>query len=295
MKVIITGGSGFIGTRLTEALLDKGHQVTIFDLHPSTHDVRFIKIDLVHDDIKEELLRDGDAIIHLAGRNIFSRWNEKVKREIYDSRVLAAKNLVVALKHTLRKPRVLISASAVGYYGDGGDEVLDESSEPGNDFLARVSIDWEKEVKEAEKLGIRTVQVRTAPVLGRGGLLASIAPIYKLGLGGPIASGRQWFPWIHIVDLVRIYTLAFENERIQGPINACTPGKIRYQEFSGALAKVLKRPAFFKVPKWALKLLYNDLADSMVISQRAHPEKLVKQKFVFFFPDIKKALEDIFS
>ena len=291
-KVVITGGSGFIGQQLTVALLQKGYEVSIFDLHPPKQGA-FLKVNLMDENLPGKLFKDVDAIIHLAGTNIFGRWNEQVKKSIYESRILGTRNLVSSLEKLIQRPKVLVSASAVGIYGDRGGEDLYESSTPGSDFLAKVCIDWEKEARQAEKFGLRTVQIRTAPVLGHGGLLSKSLPIYKLGLGGPIGSGRQWFPWIHIQDIVEIYIFAMENEKIQGPVNSCSPQHITNKEFSDTLAKVLHRPAFFKVPKWALKLIFNDLTDFIIASQKVYPKKLVDAGYKFSFPNIKKAIENI--
>lgn len=299
MKVIITGGSGFIGQALTAALLQKGYRVSILDLIPPPKNdgplrkqVDFFKVDLM-EELPQELFKDTQAIIHLAGKNLFGRWNKQVKESIYQSRILGTKNLVTVLEKLPERPKVLVSASAVGIYGDRGEEELDESSALSSDFLARVCMDWEKEARVAEKFGVRTVQIRTAPVLGTGGLLSKLLPIYKLGLGGPIASGQQWFPWVHIKDIVNIYIFALENENLKGPVNTCSPEQVRNKEFSSILAKVIKRPHFLRVPKWSLKLLFNDLADFIVASQKVYPKKLLAAGYKFSFPHLKQALENI--
>lgn len=296
MRIIITGGAGFIGQHLTAALLDKGYQIRIADHHPprqQTHfAVDFVELDLGNQAPPPDLFRDVDAIIHLAGKNLFGRWNEHVMRQIMDSRVFGTRSLVSALHNLPRKPKAFISASAVGFYGDRGEEDLDESSPPGHDFLAAVCYAWEHESQKAEALGLRSVQVRTAPVLGQGGLLSKLLPAFKLGLGGPIGSGQQWFPWIHLRDIVGIYTLAIENENIQGPVNACSPQNIRNREFTEALSEVLRRPAFVRMPGWALRLVFGDLADSVVTSQKVHPTKLMEAGYDFAFPDIREALRD---
>lgn len=293
MKIIITGGAGFIGQSLSTALLQRGYKVVIFDLFPPRENVDFLKIDLTDGPLEGTILEGVDAIIHLAGRNIFGRWNNKLKNEIYQSRILGTRNLVSSLQNLSQKPRILISASAVGFYGDRGEEKLSESSAPGLDFLAHVCVDWESEARQAETLGIRTVQVRTAPVLGHGGLLAKLLPLYKLGLGGPIGSGRQWFPWIHIQDIINIYIWAMENQTVKGSINACTPQQISNKEFSETLAKVLRRPAFFKIPAPIFWLIFNDLADALSASQKVFTKKLLENGYHFHFPNLKGALEDI--
>ncbi len=293
MKIIITGGSGFIGRHLMTALIQRGHEVTILDMYPPPRPANYTYINLARQEPAAELLNETDAIIHLAGRNIFGRWSAQTKKEIYQSRIESTKNLLSLLKKLPRKPKIFISASAVGIYGDRGEEELDECSSLGNDFLAKVCIDWEKEARKVEALGIRSIQIRTAPVLGCGGLLDKLLPIYKLGLGGPIGSGLAWFPWIHIEDIVAVYIFALENEKVHGPVNACSPQRIRNKDFSDALASVLKKPAFLRVPRWALKLIFNDLADAITASQKVSPKKLIVAGYMFRFPDIKKALENI--
>lgn len=291
-NVIITGGSGFIGQQITALLLKKGYNVSVFDLHPPGLG-EFVRADLMALEEHSELFKDADAIIHLAGTNIFGRWNERKKKSIYESRVTGTRNLAAVLGKLKQKPRCLISASAVGIYGDRGDEELSEESLPGRDFLARTCVDWEKEARRAEEFGVRTVQIRTAPVLGHGGLLGKLLPIYKLCLGGPVTDGKQWFPWIHIQDIASVYVFAMENENVRGPLNACAPEYITNKDFSDTLAKVLKRPAFLRVPKWKLKLLFGDLADFIAASQKVSPKKLIDAGYKFSFPGIQKALENI--
>ncbi|MBT9164819.1 MAG: Epimerase family protein [candidate division WS2 bacterium] len=232
---------------------------------------------------------------HLAGKNIFGRLNKRVKQEIYQNRVMGTKNLVNTLSMLQQKPKVLVSASAVGYYGDRGEEDLYEDSGPGGDFLSEVCVNWEKEAQEAEKFGIRTVQIRTAPVLGPGGLLSKILPLYKWGLGGPLGHGQQWFPWIHIEDIVGIYTFVIERETIKGPVNSCSLEIVRNEEFSKILVGVLGRPAFLKVPKFALKLVLGELGREILASQKVQPRKLLQNDFSFKFPDLKSALENILT
>jgi len=294
MRVIITGGAGFIGQRLTDALIEKGHQITVFDHHPPSSGVAFVQVDLAGQELPAELFQNVDAIIHLAGRNIFARWNQQVKKQIYDSRIVGTRGLVKSLSKLARKPEVFISASAVGFYGDRGEENMDESSTQGSDFLAKVCTDWEKEALVARNYGIRTVQVRTAPVLGAGGLLAKVAPLYKLGLGGPLGSGNHWFPWVHLRDIVNIYVSALENSDIRGPVNACSPHLVRNIEFSRVLAQIMHRPHLFKVPRWAVRLVFGDLADVVLSSQKVHPAVLTRTGYQFVFPYIRKALETLY-
>ncbi len=293
MKIVITGGSGFIGDHLIPALLGRGHQITVFDHRASRHPVGFVQVHLNGQQLPAEHFEGVDAIIHLAGRSIFGRWNKEVKKQIHESRVLGTRTMVSSLAGVKKRPCVFVSASAVGYYGSRGEEDLDERSTRGDDFLARVCVDWETEARKSEPFGLRSVQVRTAPVLGRGGLLPQLLPLYKWGLGGPLGNGRQWFPWVHIRDMVNIYVRAVEDPAFSGPVNACAPGLVRNVEFSRTLASVLHRPHFLRAPGWLLRIPMGDLAGVVLSSQKVHPGRLEGAGFKFEFPDIPKALEDV--
>lgn len=295
-KVIVTGGSGFAGRHLVTKLLAKRYDVTVIDIMPPRQNqTTFLKMDLQKEVPNHDLFEGVEGVIHLAGKSIFIRWSDDIKKAIYDSRIRSTRNLIYAFEKTSKKPKVFISASAVGFYGDGGEKKLVEQSPHGKDFLARVVIDWEKEADKARHLGIRTIQMRTAPILGRGGLLDINVPFFRLGLGGPLASGRQWFSWIHIDDLVNIYFLSLEHSTLKGPINACSPHPVRNVYFTKSLAKVLKKPTFLSLPRWALRILFSDLADSLIMSQKVYPEKIISYGYHFIFPDIKEALSDIFD
>lgn len=295
MNIIVTGGSGFIGYNLISALLDRGHSITVLDHRPPRNNVSFVRIHLAGEPLPPEVFTNVDAIIHLAGRNLFTRWNKKVRKDIYDSRILSARSLVSSIGRLERRPRILVSASAVGYYGNRSEEELDESSAPGSDFLARVCIDWEAEARKAEDFGLRTVQVRTAPVLGHGGILGTLVPLYRWGLGGPIGNGKQWFPWIHIRDIVGVYVLAVENGSVSGPINACSPVRVRNREFSNELAEVLGRPAFIRVPGWTARIVLDGLADVVLCSQKVIPKKVTGLGYRFLFPEITAALANLLA
>lgn len=293
MKIVISGGTGFIGRSLTRALLKKGHKVVVLARHPPKEEIDFYQIDLAKHPPPVDILKDANAIIHLAGKNLFGFWTKKFKEEIYNSRVVSAHNLARSISKISPKPSVFISASAVGYYGDKQEKKVFENSPCGSDFLAKVCVDWENATRSVQNLGIRTVIVRTASVLGEGGLLRVLLPIYKLGLAGQLGDGRQWFPWIHLADIVNIYLFAMESPNIRGPINAVSPELIRYQEFSDTLAKILNRPALFRIPKWLFKLFLDDLAQSVFASQKVIPAKLTKAGYQFAFPNLQGALEDI--
>ncbi len=295
MKICLTGGSGFIGKQLSRSLVMAGDEVFVIGKSQQKINSRinFVKADLLKDDLSEILIH-CDAIIHLAGVNIFKRWTKEFKKLILASRVQTANNIFEQVKKLPKKPKVFVSASAVGYYGDRGEDILTEEEPPGNDFLAKVCFEWEKAAKRFEKLGIRSVSIRTAPVLGKGGgILSKIIPIFKLGLGGNLGNGKQWFPWIHMEDLVSIYIQAVKDERFSGPINAVSPGIVRYQDFARALAKVLKRPYWFHLPPFFLKLIFGELGEALLASQRVVPQRLQDLGFEFKFPEIDKALDDI--
>ncbi|MDO8472674.1 MAG: TIGR01777 family oxidoreductase [Dehalococcoidia bacterium] len=294
MKVIVTGASGAIGSHLVPALLERGHRITVFDHHKPAFPVTFVEADLGASELPAEHFKDVDAVIHLAGRNIFAKWDAETKRQIYDSRILGTRSLVAVLSKLDRRPRVLVSASAVGFYGERGEEELDESSTAGGDFLARVCVDWEREARKVEALGMRSVQVRTAPVIGKGGMLSKIEPIYRWGLGGPLGSGRQWFPWIHVRDVVGVYIKAVEDASVSGPVNACAPGLVRNVEFSRTLASVLRRPHLFFAPRWALRLMLGELSSIVLASQKVQPARLIAGGYSFACSDIRSALEEVY-
>lgn len=304
MKFTITGGSGFIGTKLSLVLAEKGYEISILDLNPprlsDTRDetkrrIAFYKVDLLKEEIPLESIDGVDAVIHLAGVNIFSRWTPEYKRLIVYSRVKTAQALIKTIEQCANRPRALISASAAGYYGSRGEEELTEESSPGNDFLAEVCINWEKAILPARDLGLRTVSVRTAPVLGHGGLLRVLVPLYKKFLGGTLGNGRQWFPWIHRSDLISIYEKAAVDDTFFGSINAASPNPVRNREFNKALAKALGRPAPWRIPAFAIKLALGELGTVALSSQRVIPVKLKKQGFVFAYENIADALDDAVS
>lgn len=298
MKILITGGSGFVGSKLSEVLISKGHEVYSLDLFPPRNkNVGFIKIDLSKplDNLPKELA-GSDAVVNLAGVTIGARWNEEYKNKIYDSRVLTTKNLVSIFSKEDYRPKVLISASAVGVYGDRGEEDLYEDSKilENQGFLAKVAKDWEFEAKNAEKYGIRTVILRQGHILGAGGLLQTLLPYYKLGIGGPIGSGEQYFPWIHIDDLITLYIECIENEQIQGILNAVSGKPLKNKEFSKIFAKVLKRPHFLFIPVFVLLIKYGEFAKEIIKGQRVYPGVLNKINFKFKYENLEDALKNIF-
>jgi uncharacterized protein (TIGR01777 family) len=238
-------------------------------------------------------IRDADAVIHLAGVPVAQRWNQRVKNDIRDSRVAGTRNLVQALAKLPRKPQVLICSSATGYYGSRGDEVLSESSAPGNDFLSEVCVAWENEARAAESAGIRVVRMRTGIVLdARGGALAKMLPPFKMGVGGKLGSGKHWMSWIHLDDLVSLFQFALVNP-ISGAVNGVAPNPVTNADFTKALASAVHRPAIFPVPAFALRLLFGEMGDILLASQRVAPKAAQSAGFTFRFPELAPALVDV--
>jgi uncharacterized protein (TIGR01777 family) len=236
-----------------------------------------------------------EAVVHLAGEPIAAgRWTEERKRLIRDSRVLGTRRLVEAMAGLPRRPRVLVCASAVGIYGERGDEELDESSAPGSGFLAEVCRDWEEEAQKAASLGMRVVCVRNGVVLSeRGGALARMLPAYRLGAGGKLGSGRQWMSWIHLDDVVGVFLRARDDPSLAGPVNAVAPAPVTNAEFARSLGQALHRPAFLRVPRFALRAAFGEMSEVLTGSQRVLPRALLRAGYAFRYPDLRAALEEI--
>lgn len=278
MNVSITGASGFIGARLSETLARTGHVV-----HKLPRD------------FSAENVATADAIIHLAGEPVAQRWTPQVKQRIYSSRVDNTRRLVAELGKNAHRPNVLICASAIGIYGSRGDEILTENSAAGTDFLARLVIDWEEAAKRAEALGVRVVNLRFGLVLGKGGALVKMLPPFRLGLGGRLGSGQQWMSWIHIEDTINLIVFAMDNDQVQGPVNVTAPHPVTNLEFTRQLAATLHRPAIFPVPPLALKLLYGEMAETILASQRVLPVAAEASGFRFQHGDLAPALANVLA
>jgi uncharacterized protein (TIGR01777 family) len=298
MKALVTGATGFVGPRLLR-LLDRPVVVT---RNPDrARSVvghlaeRIIRWDPLEGPPPAEAFDGVDAVLHLAGESVAEgRWTAAQKNRIRDSRVVGTRHLVQGIAQAARKPAVLVSASAVGYYGDRGDEELTESAPPADDFLAKVCVDWEREAAAAEKAGVRVVTARTGIVLGAGGgALAKMLTPFKLGGGGPLGNGRQWMPWVHVADLARLYVHAADTPTIRGPMNAVAPNPVRNLEFTKALGRALHRPAFIPAPYFGLRLLFGEFAQVLFASQRVIPRVALDTGFVFQFPEIAGALREI--
>lgn len=298
MKVIITGGTGFIGTALTSSLVARGHEVYVIDRSPHLHTelvgVTYYHADLLTDRLKPEWFNGMDAVVHLAGKSLLGVWTPAYKRALYDSRIVSAQHIIDIISHlpAEARPKTVVSANAIGYYGDRGDEVLTEASAGGIDFLAQLCRQWQDVWNPLVTQGVRVVTVRTGIVLDRsGGMLGRLLPIYRLNLGAVLGSGKQWFSWIGLQDLVQIYIAAIEKTEISGPVNAVAPKPIRNRDFTHQLAGALHKKAFLRVPGWFLYVGGADIANSLLGSQRVKPTKLTAEKFVYETPSVQSAVE----
>jgi hypothetical protein len=253
------------------------------------------KWDSMHEPAPAAAFEGVDAVFHLAGEPVAEgRWTAEKKRLILDSRVLGTRNLVETLRKLERKPSVLVSTSAVGWYGSRGDELLDETALPADDFLAEVCVAWEREAREAAEFGVRVVCIRTGVVLGPdGGALKKLLTPFRLGLGGRLGNGKQWMPWIHVEDLASLYVYAAEHADLAGPANGVSPNPVTNRQFTKDLAAVLHRPALFPVPFFALRTLMGEFAQVLFDSQRAVPKAAVASGFQFRFPTLPTALKAI--
>jgi uncharacterized protein (TIGR01777 family) len=298
MKCIISGGTGFIGRRVVDRLLRNSHYVGVWSRKPGLDRRTAVAThiwDPLAGDPPLESLNGMDCVIHLAGENVAQRWTPEVKRRIRDSRVLSTQSIVDSIGLVRHKPHILVCASAIGIYGDRGDEILSEASVPGSGFLADTCRAWEAEADRACRYGMRVVKIRIGFVLGKdGGALQKMVPAFRAFVGGKLGSGKQWMPWIHVDDVAEIFGHAVESE-ISGVWNATAPNPVRNSEFTRELARALGRPALFPVPPIALKLAFGEFAQHMIDSARVVPENLTKAGFPFRHPDLAPALENILA
>ncbi|RNC79326.1 MAG: TIGR01777 family protein [Balneola sp.] len=295
--ILLTGGTGFIGQELRTLLLMEGYYVTVITRNPKKYADEAAKNQqfISWEDDLTEAVNTSDAIIHLAGEGIFNqRWNEEVKKRIYDSRIDSTRALIEAIEKAESKPEIFISASASGFYGNQGDTFLDESYGVSSDFLAQVCKDWEEESQKVSGLGVRVVNPRIGIVLEKnGGALEKMLTPFKIGVGGPVGDGKQYMSWIHRMDLCNALLFPLTNKELQGPYNVCAPEPATMNEFASVLASVLNRPNIFRVPKFALELVYGEGAKPIMDSIRMQPKALQVQGFEFRFEDLEEALADI--
>lgn len=304
MRIAVTGATGTIGRRVVELLLERGDEVTALSRDEAR--VRETLGERVRAAVWQDpesqvapvqVLAGRDAVIHLAGAPVAQRWSDEARRRIRDSRVLGTRNLVQALRDADPAPAVLVSQSASGYYGPRGAEPVDESAPPARgDFLAEVVVAWEAEARRAEELGVRVVTPRTGVVLSpTGGALEKMLPPFKLGVGGPVAGGRQYVPWVHLDDVAAAILFCVDNESARGALNLSAPDPVTNAELSRALGRVLRRPAVLPVPAFALRLLYGEMASIVTTGARVVPRRLQELGYRFRFPQLEPALRDVLA
>jgi uncharacterized protein (TIGR01777 family) len=299
MKIFLAGGTGFVGRRLSERLKADGHELALLvrSGRPAAADgsLRTVSGDGTEPGPWQEAVRDAEAVINLAGASIFSRWTARYKLLLRESRIRTTSNIVAALDRDRIPGRVLINASAVGYYGFHGDEELDETAGPGGDFLAGLCRDWESAADKAAAAGVRVVKMRSGIVLGKkGGALGTMAPLFRAGLGGRIGRGEQWFSWVHRDDLVSAIAFVLGRPDVSGPVNACAPGAVRNRELARELGAALRRPAFLPAPGFAVRIAFGEFADFILKGQRVLPRVLLDKGFGFAYPALSGALAAVF-
>ena len=292
--IAIIGGAGFIGTELSKIALGRGYAVLIIDINkPRLEDpnLSFSACNVLKDEIDPKLFGGVHAVINLAGAPISLRWSTENKKLIYESRIITTSKIVSAISKTNIKPKVLVSASAVGYYGDTGDTLVDETFPNGTDFLAGICMHWEEEAMKARDLGLRVVLIRTANVLGKGGILSTLVPLFKKWIGGYFGSGDQYMPWVHYRDIVSIYMSAVENEGMIGPYNTAAGEPVRQKVFMKEISRVVGAPITWMIPKFAAMII-GEIANNLCIGQKISSEKLKLTGFKFEYEDLREALKE---
>jgi uncharacterized protein (TIGR01777 family) len=305
MRVVITGGSGLIGSAVAAPLAAEGNEVVVLSRDPARVRGLPAGVRAAHWDGRSaagwETLLDGrSAVINLAGEPVAAgRWTAERKRRVRASRLDAGRAVVDAVRRAAgegRAPAVVVQASGIGYYGDTGDQEIGEDHPPGGDFLAETSVAWEASTAEVETLGVRRVVLRTGIVLDRGGgALAKMLPLFRLGLGGPLGNGRQWFPWIHMADEVGAILFLLAAPAATGPFNLCAPRPARNRDFARALGRQLHRPSILPAPAPVLRLALGDMAEALLTGQHAEPRRLLEAGYRFCFPDLPEALADLLA
>jgi len=297
MRITLTGATGFIGSRLVYRWLEAGHQLHVLGRKPGKLPaaVHFWEwAEPAQTSPPLESLEGSDAVINLAGEPVAQRWDSAVKQRIRSSRVQGTSRLVDALRDLRRPPPILVSASAVGYYGSRGDEVLTEASAPGQGFLPDVCKEWEQQAQQAVALGLRVVCFRIGIVLGtESGALPQMLLPFRLGVGGRLGSGKQWMPWIHVDDIVGLMDFAVKTATMHGPLNACSPNPVTNADFSKELGRVLHRPALLPVPEFSIRLLFGEMAQVVLASDRALPKVALGAGYEFHYPELPAALTNL--
>lgn len=302
MKIFLAGGTGFVGKNLTRFLVSNGHDVTTMARHakpapPASGkggSVTFVAGDGTRPGPWQEVIPQHDVLINLAGVTVFKRWNDEYKKLLRDSRILTTRHIVDAIPENPSHPITLINTSGTGYYGFRGDEELSEDAPSGTDFLSNLASDWESEALRARSKGARVAVTRFGIVMGRdGGALQQMALPFRFFVGGPVGSGRQWVPWIHIDDLCRAMLFIAENKTMEGPFNFSAPEPVRNRDLAKAIGKALGRPSFFPAPAFMLKLVLGEFGSVILEGQRAVPAALLKHGFVFNYPRVQEAVNDL--
>jgi uncharacterized protein (TIGR01777 family) len=307
MRIFVMGGTGLVGTRLIRRLFDRNDQIVLLTRRPDVARQKWenkctvVTGDPTQPGAWQDALADCDAAVNLVGEGIFNRrWTTAFKAQLRDSRVKSTGHVAQALAKAPRtadgRPKVLVNASAVGYYGPRGDEELTEAAPPGDDFLARLCVEWEQAVQPAEAAGVRLVIVRIGVVLDReGGALRQMLTPFKLFVGGPVGSGKQWMSWIHHEDLVGLSLHGLDDARASGPLNGTAPHPKSNKEFSKALGRALGRPSFMPTPGFMLRVMLGEVANVVTKGQRALPKKALELGYQFKFPEIDAALRDVLA
>ena len=300
MRVLITGATGFVGRALVHALMERGDQRVVLTRDPERARVSLPGLaqayawDPVEGPPPAGVFDGVDAVVNLMGESVVGRWTRRRRGAILESRETATRNLVLGMRDAGLP--ALVSASAVGYYGHRGEEELAEDAPSGEGFLADVSVRWEAAASEASSPGTRVVLLRTGLVAGRGGgFLGPVSRLTRLGVGGPLGSGRQWWPWVHLDDVVGLILHALDNEAVQGPVNVCAPAPVRQRDLARALGRVLRRPALMPAPAFGLRLMLGGFASELLNSRRAVPVAALASGYVFRHADLEAALRDIYA
>lgn len=293
MRVLITGASGLVGTELQKSFAEKGYDMLLAS-RSEPKDEQHIQWTVEEGFTNAEKLEGLDAVVHLAGENVSGlRWTEEKKKAIRDSRVLGTRNVVDAISKLKDRPKVFVSSSAIGFYGERGDEEVTESSAAGDTFLADVSKAWEAESRRAEDAGIRTVLLRTGIILSKdGGALGTMLTPFRLGVGGVVGSGKQWMSWISMDDHISAINYAIENENLRGAVNSVSPNPVTNEEFTKTLGEVLYRPTFLPLPEFAVSMVFGEMGDALLLaSTKVLPKRLTDAGFEFKYPGLKAAVE----